>query len=210
MATPDKLEDAPNQIKDLEKAFKDCLGNLTSQDYFSPNESEETRQTVEHTIQHFLDTARQTEAFFLTQRLHLSVQKPEQVLKEEIIELRQELERKEKLIEKHHERLQSWQGLLQRSNIPIPPSSAATPSQPSLPPPAQSQGYPGPPQQMGPGPGMMPQGAGVQAGQYPGPPLPGAQGYGMPPPHQLPPSYTQNPLTYLEQNLSNIGMPERR
>jgi hypothetical protein len=32
----------------------------------------------------------------------------------------------------------------------------------------------------------------------------------MPPPHQPPPSYSQNPLTYLEQNLSNIGMPERR
>ncbi|KAL8607076.1 hypothetical protein ACOMHN_008662 [Nucella lapillus] len=210
MATPENLEDGPNQIKDLEKAFKDCIANLTSQDYFSPNESEETRQSVEHTIQHFLDTARQTEALFLTQRLHLSVQKPEQVLKEEIAELRQELERKEKLIEKHHERLQAWQNLLQRGGNLPPSSSSTAPSQSSsFPPPAQSQGYPGPPQQLG-GPGMMSQGGGVQAGQYPGPPLSGAQGYGMPPPHQLPPSYTQNPLTYLEQNLSNIGMPERR
>ena len=37
---------------------------------------------VEHTIHHFLDTARRTEAFFLSQRLQLSVQKPEQMLKE--------------------------------------------------------------------------------------------------------------------------------
>lgn len=124
---------------------------------------------------------------------------------QDIVELRLELERKEKLVEKHHERLQSWVNLLHRSTAaPPPPSSAATPSQQqsSFPPPPQSQGYPGPPQSVG---GMHP-----QAGQYPGPPLPGGQGYSMPPPQQPPPSYPQNPLTFLEQNLSNIGMPERR
>ena len=128
---------------------------------------------------------------------------------QDIVELRLELERKEKLVEKHHERLQSWINLLHRSAAaPPPPSSATAPSQQSsFPPPAQSQGYPGPPQ---PAAAMHPQGGGPQAGQYPGPPLPGGQGYSMPPPQQPPPSYPQNPLTFLEQNLSNIGMPERR
>jgi len=42
---------------------------------------------VEHTLHHFLDTARRTEAFFLSQRLRLSVQKPEQMLKEVAVEL---------------------------------------------------------------------------------------------------------------------------
>ncbi|KAK7110936.1 mediator of RNA polymerase II transcription subunit 28-like [Littorina saxatilis] len=210
MATPKSDEDAPNQIHDLEKAFQDCITNLTSQEYFAPNESEETRQSVEHTLQHFLDTARRTEAFFLSQRLRLSVQKPEQLLKEDIVDLRSELERKEKLIEKHHERLQAWVNLFHRTTpIPPPSSSSTTPTQQSsFPPPQHSVGYPGPPQQIG--PGLHTQGAGIQAGQYPGPPLPGGQGYSMPPPHQPPPSYPQNPLTYLEQNLSNIGMPERR
>ena len=128
---------------------------------------------------------------------------------QEILELRMELERKEKLIEKHHERLQFWINLLQRNTVaPLPPSSATGSSQQStMPPQPQGQGYPGPPQQ--PGPGSMSQG-GLQTGQYPGPPLPMGQGYSMPPPHQMPPSYPQNPLTFLEQNLSNIGMPERR
>ena len=99
------------QINELEKAFQDCITNLSSQEYFTQNDSEETRQTVEQTMQHFLDTARRIEAFFLSQRLRLSVQKPEQLLKEEITELKSELERKEKLVEKHHERLQAWVNL---------------------------------------------------------------------------------------------------
>lgn len=37
---------------------------------------------VDQCIQRFLDVARQTECFFLQKRLQLSVQKPEQVVKE--------------------------------------------------------------------------------------------------------------------------------
>lgn len=37
---------------------------------------------VDQCIQKFLDVARQTECFFLQKRLQLSVQKPEQVVKE--------------------------------------------------------------------------------------------------------------------------------
>lgn len=37
---------------------------------------------VDQCIQKFLDVARQTECFFLQKRLQLSVQKPEQVIKE--------------------------------------------------------------------------------------------------------------------------------
>ncbi|KAK7494977.1 hypothetical protein BaRGS_00013856 [Batillaria attramentaria] len=208
MATSgEDAEEQHNQISDLEKAFQDCITILTSQEHFSPNESEETKLSVENTIQKFLDAARQTEAFFLSQRLRLSVQKPEQLLKEDIQDLRLELERKEKLVEKHHERLQMWINLLHRPKAPPTPSGSASGSQQSFPPPGQGQGYPGPPQQ--PAPSMHSQGP-PQPGQYPGPPLPGGQGYSMPPPQQPPPSYPQNPLAYLEQNLSNIGMPERR
>lgn len=216
MATPGSPDESQShlksQISELEKAFQDCVTNLTSQEYFAPNESDETKQTVEQTLQNFLDTARRIEAFFLSQRLRLAVQKPEQVLKEDILELRHELERKEKLVEKHHERLQSWQNLLMRSTVaPAPPTTSSTASggsQAVLAPSQQNaSGFPGPPQGMG----MSSQHMGMgQPGQYPGPPAMPAQGYSMPPPQQPPPSYSQNPLTYLEQNLSNIGMPERR
>lgn len=40
------------------------------------------RLGVDQCIQKFLDVARQTECFFLQKRLQLSVQKPEQVIKE--------------------------------------------------------------------------------------------------------------------------------
>ncbi|XP_025096590.1 mediator of RNA polymerase II transcription subunit 28-like isoform X2 [Pomacea canaliculata] len=193
------MEDKVDPINELEKAFQDCITIMTGQEYFTANETDETKTSVENTVQKFLDAARQTEAFFLSKRLILSAQKPEQLLKEDIQELQLELERKEKLIQKHHEHLQLWINLLHRPNPPpAPPASSATIlSSQSHPVPPQVQGFPGPPQQ--PMPGMLHQGL-PQPGQYPGPPLSGAQGYTMPPPQQPPPSYSQShPLQYLEQ-----------
>ncbi|CAN2388632.1 Mediator of RNA polymerase II transcription subunit 28, partial [Pristimantis euphronides] len=71
---------------------------------------------VEQCIQKFLDVARQTECFFLQKRLQLSVQKPEQVIKEDVTELRSELQRKETLIQKHLTKLRSWQQVLGEIN----------------------------------------------------------------------------------------------
>ncbi|XP_046576905.1 mediator of RNA polymerase II transcription subunit 28-like [Haliotis rubra] len=186
-------------IDDLETAFQNCLALVTTQEHFNVVDSEETKTGVDHTISKFLDLARQTEAYFLSQRLIMSTEKPEQVLKEDIADLKSEIERKEKLIEKHHERLQHWQNLLR--NMP----GTGTPQQPSLhqqQPPQMQQ--PPPPQPMHPQqhPGMAP---------YPGPPMPGTvpQPFVMPPP-QPPPAYQPGPLAYLEQTMSNIGMPDRR
>jgi mediator of RNA polymerase II transcription subunit 28 len=84
MATPGSPDEGQTQAKaqigELEKAFQECITNLTSQEYFAPNETEETKSTVEQSLQTFLDTARRVEAFFLRHRLQLSVQKPEQVI----------------------------------------------------------------------------------------------------------------------------------
>lgn len=81
--------------------------------------------------------ARQTECFFLQKRLQLSVQKPEQVVKEvnfvtaytaycepppvvhsrfslqDVSELRNELQRKEMLVQKHLSKLHHWQQVLE-------------------------------------------------------------------------------------------------
>ena len=94
-----------------------------------------------------------------------------------------ELQRKEALISKHHERLQQWQGLLSRTG-------------------SQAQGHAQQPQGQGPvpqGQGMVPQGQ-IHTGMN-NQPMP-------PPPTQG--SFPQGPLAYLEQTTSNIGMPERR
>ncbi|EPQ02722.1 Mediator of RNA polymerase II transcription subunit 28 [Myotis brandtii] len=71
---------------------------------------------VDQCIQKFLDIARQTECFFLQKRLQLSVQKPEQVIKEDVSELRKELQRKDALVQKHLTKLRHWQQVLEDIN----------------------------------------------------------------------------------------------
>ncbi|KAG8453656.1 hypothetical protein GDO86_000333 [Hymenochirus boettgeri] len=117
MSTPPGSKNSNNTlVDDLESSFEACVASLVSQDYVNGTDQEEIRTGVEQCIQKFLDVARQTECFFLQKRLQLSVQKPEQVIKEDISELRNELQRKEGLIQKHLTKLRSWQQVLEEIN----------------------------------------------------------------------------------------------
>ncbi|XP_058049509.1 mediator of RNA polymerase II transcription subunit 28 [Ahaetulla prasina] len=104
-------------VDDLEASFEACFASLVSQDYVNGTDQEEIRTGVDQCIQKFLDVARQTECFFLQKRLQLSVQKPDQVIKEDVSELRNELQRKETLIQKHLGKLRHWQQVLDDINI---------------------------------------------------------------------------------------------
>ncbi|KAK3507511.1 hypothetical protein QTP70_027445 [Hemibagrus guttatus] len=104
-------------VDDLEASFEACFASLVSQDYVNGTDQEEIRTGVDQCIQKFLDVARQTECFFLQKRLQLSVQKPEQVEKEDISELRNELQRKEMLIQKHLTKIHHWQQVLEDINV---------------------------------------------------------------------------------------------
>ncbi|XP_032080565.1 mediator of RNA polymerase II transcription subunit 28 [Thamnophis elegans] len=104
-------------VDDLEASFEACFASLVSQDYVNGTDQEEIRTGVDQCIQKFLDVARQTECFFLQKRLQLSVQKPDQVIKEDVSELRNELQRKETLIQKHLGKLRHWQPILDDINI---------------------------------------------------------------------------------------------
>ncbi|KAM3939615.1 mediator of RNA polymerase II transcription subunit 28 isoform 1-T2 [Leptodactylus fuscus] len=117
MSTPPGAKN-PNStlVDELEASFEACFASLVSQDYVNGTDQEEIRTGVEQCIQKFLDVARQTECFFLQKRLQLSVQKPEQVIKEDVTELRSELQRKEALIQKHLTKLRSWQQVLEEIN----------------------------------------------------------------------------------------------
>ncbi|CAJ0927848.1 unnamed protein product [Ranitomeya imitator] len=119
MSTPPGAKN-PNStlVDELESSFEACFASLVSQDYVNGTDQEEIRTGVEQCIQKFLDVARQTECFFLQKRLQLSVQKPEQVIKEDVTELRSELQRKEALIQKHLAKLRSWQQVLEEINGP--------------------------------------------------------------------------------------------
>uniref|UniRef100_A0A8C7HR83 Mediator of RNA polymerase II transcription subunit 28 n=1 Tax=Oncorhynchus kisutch TaxID=8019 RepID=A0A8C7HR83_ONCKI len=88
-------------------------------------DQEEIRTGVDQCIQKFLDVARQTECFFLQKRLQLSVQKPDQVVKEDVSELRNELQRKELLVQKHLSKLHHWQQVLDQQKAVLPSSIAS-------------------------------------------------------------------------------------
>ncbi|GCB70915.1 hypothetical protein scyTo_0010882 [Scyliorhinus torazame] len=94
-----------------------CFASLVSQDYVNGTDEEEIRTGVEQCIQGFLDVARQTEGFILQKRRQLAVQKPKQVIKEDVSELKNELQRKEALIQKHQSKLRHWQHVLEDTNV---------------------------------------------------------------------------------------------
>ncbi|KAM7326268.1 hypothetical protein ACRRTK_014746 [Alexandromys fortis] len=131
-------------VDELESSFEACFASLVSQDYVNGTDQEEIRTGkislfadrfssagflcrfyvcvfspagVDQCIQKFLDIARQTECFFLQKRLQLSVQKPDQVIKEDVSELRSELQRKDALVQKHLTKLRHWQQVLEDINV---------------------------------------------------------------------------------------------
>ncbi|CAE1155809.1 MED28 [Acanthosepion pharaonis] len=216
MATPSSermATEEPSLVDDLEAAFQNCLSLLTSQEHFNVTDSEETKAGIEHALQRFLEVSRQIEAFFLRKRMILSILKPEQVIKEEFSDLEQELMRKESLLQKHQHRLQQWQNLL--CNLQSGPQQPPPPPQPGSGASQAPQGSGQPPAGggVGGGPmsmhGMQPNLPGypqVQPSQTQQGMPPASQSLVMPPP-QTPQVYPQTPLAYLEQTMTNIGIP---
>lgn len=179
-------------VDDFETSFQACLAALTNPDHCNVRDSEETKTGVEQTVQRFLDVAKQMECFFLQKRLLLSVQKPEHIILENISDLKNELVRKEQLLNKYNEKIQTWQNLLQ--DVP------GTPRPPPVPPPnmAPMPGPPMPPHHMMPAHCMPPMTSS---------PAPGGMVLQSPHPQQQP-GGLQGPLAYLERTMSNIGMPD--
>ena len=133
--------------------LKACLSSLTNPSNTHIHDSEEVKTSVEQTILKFLDIGRQIECFFLQKRLLLSVQKPELLLSEDCIELRNEIARKDQILNKYYEKLQIWQSMVNETvansdghHLQKQPIVGAQPTQMPGQPPV------GPPQ-----PGMNPQ-----------------------------------------------------
>uniref|UniRef100_A0A2K6GD27 Mediator of RNA polymerase II transcription subunit 28 n=1 Tax=Propithecus coquereli TaxID=379532 RepID=A0A2K6GD27_PROCO len=113
-ATPGAQRPSNSTLVDkLESSFKACFASLVSQDYVNGTDQEEIR-TVYPEISRYC----KTECFFLQKRLQLSVQKPEQVIKEfDVSELRNELQRKDALVQKHLTKLRHWQQVLEDISV---------------------------------------------------------------------------------------------
>uniref|UniRef100_A0AAG5CSW7 Mediator of RNA polymerase II transcription subunit 28 n=1 Tax=Anopheles atroparvus TaxID=41427 RepID=A0AAG5CSW7_ANOAO len=111
-----------NLVDELEEAFQSCIHALTKEESATGIDKDEIKVEVDQTTLKFIDLARQMEAFFLQKRFLLSALKPDLLLKEENFDLKQEIGRKDELIRKHYEKIETWKQLLsdqQNFNKPI-------------------------------------------------------------------------------------------
>ncbi|XP_059607414.1 mediator of RNA polymerase II transcription subunit 28 isoform X2 [Phlebotomus argentipes] len=108
-----------NLLDEFEESFQACLHALAKDEPTTEIDKEALKLEVDQTTMKFIHLARQMEAFFLQKRFLLSALKPELVLKEENLDLRYEIQRKDELIRKHYEKIDQWKALLMDQQ-PIP------------------------------------------------------------------------------------------
>lgn len=171
---------------------------------FRNSSSDEIKLEVEQTTMKFIDLARQMETFFLQKRFLLSSSKPELLLKEENVDLRHEIARKDELIKKHVQKIGKWKEYLADiTAVPRPgmPQEPHAPTQPGLPEPPIAGQRLRPPQHM-----MQQQ----PMGPVPNPGMFGMPRQGFPPqgPMGVPAMQNMggNPLAFLEKTTNNIDM----
>lgn len=107
-----------NPIKEFEDTFDACVGLLANSNCQQSNEGDEMKLSVEQCAQKFLDKARELEAFFMQKRYQISSQRPEQMTIEDLNEIKNEILRKDQLIERFNEKINYWQNIL--SDNPLP------------------------------------------------------------------------------------------
>uniref|UniRef100_A0A1L8DHV8 Mediator of RNA polymerase II transcription subunit 28 n=1 Tax=Nyssomyia neivai TaxID=330878 RepID=A0A1L8DHV8_9DIPT len=101
-----------NLLDEFEESFQACLHALAKEEPSTEIDKDALKLEVDQTTTKFIHLARQMEAFFLQKRFLLSVLKPELVLKEENLDLRYEIQRKDELIRKHYDKIDQWKSLL--------------------------------------------------------------------------------------------------
>lgn len=117
----------PNLVDEFETTFQECFEALIGQEQFNVQDCGDRKTDVENNMMRFLDKAKQLECFFLQKRLRFSSQKPDLVVKEiinnkgdntepcgkeDVMELRIELMRKDQLLQKLGQRVQTWKDIL--------------------------------------------------------------------------------------------------
>merc|ERR1711948_188749 len=95
-------------IEEFKHSFQDIWAPLVTENnaLFGSSHSEEARQSLENSVMRYIDIARQLETWFAQRRIVLKT--PEQEIDEEIQDLKQEIERKDNLINKVLERSGKW------------------------------------------------------------------------------------------------------
>ena len=184
-------------IDEFESAFQSMVTAITNHGTNHIHDHDEVKTTVDQTTQKFIDSARAIESWFLQKRMYLSMNNPEQLMEEDISDIKNEIERKDMMIKRMEGKIANWKAIL-----------ADTPPQSGLIGPG-----PGHPSMMGPRPGFMDHATapGMWYGPY--------QGQRPPPPQFIPdqaarmrmnrqptPNGDNNPLSQLS-NLSQNFRP---
>jgi len=202
-----------NQISSLidnfETSFMNCIHSFTKQESAIDVDKDEIKLEVEQTTMKFIDLARQMETFFLQKRFLLSSSKPELLLKEDNVDLRHEITRKDELIRKHLQKIGKWKEYLADiTAVPrpaMPPGAHPPPGVVGMPQPGLSDTPPM-------GQRHLPQQQQLMQQQMMQPNNPGMfmprPGYSPQGPMGVPAMQNMggNPLAFLEKTTNNIDM----
>ncbi|KAF0304416.1 Mediator of RNA polymerase II transcription subunit 28 [Amphibalanus amphitrite] len=162
---------------------------LIKEDNFNTQDREDIRSHAEASVLQFMDCARQVDQSFLQKRLLLSAHRPDWIIKEDTLDLKAELARKDELIKKTQDKIAFWKSTLAEVQHPRGPAD--------LPPQLQDGQRVPTPGSAGLPPGLQqyrPMGPGGYMARGPAPPFPGHQGGPL-----------HGHLAYLEKTTSNIA-----
>lgn len=107
-----------NLVRDFEDSFTTLFGVLANNNCQQSAETEELKLSVEQCVNEFIERGRELEIFFMQKRFQSSSQKPEQIIAEDLNEIKSEIQRKDQLIERFNQKLETWQQILD-DNYPL-------------------------------------------------------------------------------------------
>ncbi|XP_067944573.1 mediator of RNA polymerase II transcription subunit 28-like [Watersipora subatra] len=105
------VEFTGNCVEEFEEAFHSVCKCLEQIDEKKPL-PESLKNNADVLVRKFVDAGRACEQFFLQKHIQIADSKPEQVLRDECNELKQEINKKDAAIMRYHENLRNWQQTL--------------------------------------------------------------------------------------------------
>jgi len=100
----------PEAVQEFARSYQALVNGLSSDVVARlPEQSDEMKAAAEVSTHRLLESMRSLEHYFSTKYVLFSTFFPEEVLKEEITEMKSEIERKDALISKYQGKLHQWQ-----------------------------------------------------------------------------------------------------
>ncbi|KRX47631.1 Mediator of RNA polymerase II transcription subunit 28, partial [Trichinella murrelli] len=106
-------------INNFRQAVKSCLTLLSVPVKTRHIEADEIKTTAEVATHRLIEAARRSERHFVRLYALFSAYCPEEVLKEEINDMKQEIERKKNMLLKHEEKMIAWEQILSEAETPL-------------------------------------------------------------------------------------------